>query len=129
MSLNKPNLIIVMPDELRQQAVGLDKTDPVITPNLDAFAAESLTLTNALSNCPICSPARAMLLTGKYPISNGVTDNCYSKTTEFGVELNEDEITLSDVLHDAGYSQGYIGKYHLDSPKEEDAEFTEGWRG
>jgi len=124
-----PNLIIVMPDELRQQAVGLNKTDPVITPNLDAFAAESLTLTNALSNCPICSPARAMLLTGKYPISNGVTDNCYSKTTDFDVTLSADEVTFSNVLRDAGYSQGYIGKYHLDSPNERDSEYTEGWRG
>jgi len=124
-----PNLIIVMPDELRQQAVGVTKSDPVITPNIDKFASESLSLTNALSNCPICSPARAMLFTGKYPISNGVIDNCYSAVAEYGIELKESEICLSDVLHDAGYSQGYIGKYHLDLPKVEEAQYTEGWRG
>lgn len=118
-----------MPDELRQQAVGLTKSDPVETPNIDAFAAESLTLTNTLSNCPICSPARAMLLTGKYPVSNGVVDNCYSKMAEFKIELKESERCLSDILHDEGYSQGYIGKYHLDLPREEDAPYTEGWRG
>ncbi len=124
-----PNLIIVMPDELRQQTVGATKTDPVITPNIDAFANESLTLANTLSNCPICSPARAMLFTGKYPVSNGVVDNCYSKVADYGIELKEDEVCFSDVLSVAGYSQGYIGKYHLDLPKEEDAKYTEGWRG
>lgn len=129
MKKKHPNLIIVMPDELRQQAVGFTKTDPVITPNIDKFASDSLTLTNALSNCPICSPARAMLFSGKYPISNGVIDNCYSKTIEFEIELNEDEVCLSDILSDSGYSLGYLGKYHLDLPKAEDADFTEGWRG
>ncbi len=124
-----PNLLIVMPDELRQHAVGLTKTDPVRTPNIDKFATESLTLTQALSNCPICSPARAMLFTGKYPLSNGVIDNCYSETRAFGVELSEDEVCFSDVLKSAGYNLGYIGKYHLDQPKAEDAEYTEGWRG
>lgn len=129
MSASLPNLIIVMPDELRQQAVGLTKTDPVITPNLDKFSKEALNLTNAISNCPICSPARAMLFTGKFPVSNGVTDNCYSKTTEFDIQLKETDRCLSDVLQDSGYSQGYIGKFHLDSPNEKDAEYTEGWRG
>lgn len=124
-----PNLIIVMPDELRQQTVGLLKTDPVVSPNIDAFSEESLTLSNALANCPICSPSRAMLFSGKFPISNGVTDNCYSKNIGYGVELKASEVCFSDVLHDAGYSQGYIGKYHLDLPNEDDVEFTEGWRG
>ena len=118
-----------MPDELRQQAVGMTKTDPVITPNIDTFAKESLTLSNTLSNCPICSPARAMLFSGKYPISNGVVDNCYSRVIDYSIELKEDERCLSDVLKDVGYSQGYIGKYHLDLPKEEEAKYTEGWRG
>lgn len=128
MKSNPPNLIIVMPDELRQQTVGLTKTDPVITPNIDAFAKDSLTLTNTLSNCPICSPARAMLFTGKYPVSNGVVDNCYSRVAEYNIELKETEVCFSDVLNVAGYSQGYIGKYHLDLPKEEEAKYTEGWR-
>ncbi len=124
-----PNIIIVMADELRSQAVGFTKTDPVYSPNIDEFAKESITLTNALSNCPICSPARAMLFSGKYPISNGVVDNCYSKTKEFGIELKEEEVCFSDILSESGYSLGYIGKYHLDSPDEKHVEFTEGWRG
>lgn len=124
-----PNIVIVMPDELRQQAVGLTKTDPVITPNIDAFSKEAATLTNALSNCPICSPARAMLFSGKYPVSNGVIDNCYSRTIEYGIELKKEEVCFSDVLSESGYDLGYIGKYHLDLPNPQEAEHTEGWRG
>lgn len=103
--------------------------DPVITPNLDQFASEGIVFTHAVSNSPVCSPYRAMLFSGKYPISNGVVSNCYSATIKNGIELKESERCLSDVLHDAGYNQGYIGKLHLDLPKEEHIPYTEGWRG
>lgn len=124
-----PNLVFVFPDELRQQAVGFMGADPVVTPNLDAFAGESLVLTHAVSNCPLCSPYRAMLLTGKYPSSNGVVTNCYSDTIPHAIELSASERCLSDVLRDAGYHQAYIGKLHLDLPKMENIQYTEGWRG
>ena len=99
--------------------------DPVITPNLDRFASESLVFTHAVSNYPVCSPYRGMLFSGKYPFSNHVVGNCNDQTAKFGAELSADEGCFSDVLHDAGYSQGYNGKLHLDLPKEEDAPFTE----
>ena len=70
-----PNIIYVFPDQYRNQALGIwsqngfqDKVnfkgDPVHTPNLDAFARESIVLTSAQSNCPLSSPHRGMLLTG-----------------------------------------------------------------
>jgi arylsulfatase A-like enzyme len=124
-----PNLLFVMADEFRQQAVGLMNQDPVFTPNLDQFGAQSLVLTQAVSNSPICSPYRGMLFTGKYPISNGVVNNCYSETIPYDIELKDDVRCLTDVLHDAGYHQGYIGKLHLHLPKEENIPYTEGWRG
>jgi len=129
MKKQSPNLVFVFPDELRQQAIGIMGQDPVVTPNLDKFGAESLVLTQAVSNCPICSPYRGMLFTGKYPLSNGVINNCYSDTIPYGIELKNSERCLTDVLHDAGYHQGYIGKYHLRLPKEENIPYTEGWRG
>jgi arylsulfatase A-like enzyme len=58
-----------------------------------------------------------MLLTGKYPISNGVVTNCCLEKLPYGVELKDTERWLTDVLHDAGYHQGYIGKFHLHLPK------------
>jgi uncharacterized sulfatase len=128
-SKSPPNVVFVFPDQFRQQAIGFMQQDPVITPNLDRFASESLVLTHAVSNYPVCSPYRAMLFTGKYPFSTGVIGNCYSGTIPYGVQLRASERCFSDVLHDVGYSLGYIGKFHLDLPREEDIPFTEGWRG
>jgi arylsulfatase A-like enzyme len=125
----RPNLVFVFADEFRQQSLGFMKQDPAITPNLDRLATESLVLTHAISNCPICSPYRAMLFTGKYPASNGVIANCYSDTISFGIELKDSERCLPDILHHCGYSQGYIGKLHLHLPKAEHIPYTEGWRG
>lgn len=121
----RPNLLFVFADEHRQQAMGFMDADPVLTPNLDRFAAGSMVLPNAVSNRPVCSPYRAMLMTGKYPFANGVVTNCCSAYTRFGVFLPESERCVSDVLHDAGYSLGYLGKWHLDAP---DAPDVEDWR-
>ncbi|MGD2122637.1 MAG: sulfatase, partial [Gemmatimonadota bacterium] len=111
-----PNLLFVFPDQMRGQALGFMGEDPVITPNLDRFAAEGVVFTEAVSNYPVCSPYRAMMLTGQYPHSNGVLANCNTNGAEHGYELAADARCWSDVLHDCGYSLGYIGKWHLDSP-------------
>jgi len=111
-----PNLLIVFPDQMRVQAQGFMQADPVLTPVIDRFAQESLVFTHAVSNYPVCSPFRAMLMTGKYPHNNGVLANCNTNGAEFGYELREEEICWSDILDQKGYSLGYIGKWHLDSP-------------
>lgn len=111
-----PNLVLVFPDQMRGQALGFMKEDPVLTPVLDRFASESVVFTQAVSNYPVCSPFRAMLMTGMYPHSSGVLSNCNSNGAVHGYELREKERCWSDVLHDEGYSLGYIGKWHLDSP-------------
>jgi len=116
----KPNLVLVFPDQMRGQAMGFLGEEPVHTPNLDAFAAQSLVLPQAISNMPVCSPFRAMLMTGCYPQSNGVLGNCCTKyrRAEQDCELRKSARCWSDVLKDAGYSLGYIGKWHLDMPRE-----------
>ncbi len=123
----QPNLLFVFPDELRQHALGCMNQDPVITPHLDCFATESLVLTHCVSNRPVCSPYRAMLLTGKYPHANGVLTNCNSDNMVYNNYLDASVTCLPDVLHDAGYSQGYIGKWHMDPPSDQH-EYTEGPR-
>lgn len=115
--LNKTNLVIVFPDQMRAHAMGFMNEDPVHTPALDNFAKESLVLTQAASNYPVCSPYRAMLMTGKYPFSNNVKNNCLSTTEPLGCELQKSDRCFSDVLKDKGYSLGYIGKWHLESPR------------
>ena len=112
----RPNLVFVFPDQMRGQAMGFLKEEPVITPRLDRFAEEALVLPQAVSNYPVCSPYRAMLMSGRYPHANKVTTNCNSGSAPYNCELQETDRCWSDVLKDAGYSLGYIGKWHLDSP-------------
>ena len=111
-----PNLLFVFPDQMRGQALGFLGEDPVFTPNLDRFAAEGMALTQAAVNYPVCSPYRAMMLTGNYAHTNGVLGNCNSASSPFGYELGESSQCWSDILKNRGYSLGYIGKWHLDSP-------------
>nr|WP_281068025.1 sulfatase [Arthrobacter stackebrandtii] len=95
--------------------------DPVSTPFLDAMASDGVSLTNAVSSYPVCSPHRAMMMSGQYPEANGVTHNVNSETAEWGVGLRPDAPSWAAVLRDAGYNTGYIGKWHLEAPVPEDA--------
>lgn len=123
--MKQPNIIYVFPDQYRQQAMGFWQkskykealrgvTDPVHTPNIDKFADESLVLTQAISTCPLCSPYRGMLFSGRFPEQNGVKSNCNNLRPD---SLKEDMVCMTDVFADQGYNVGYIGKYHLDKPE------------
>ncbi len=116
-SRKQPNLVFVFPDQMRGQAMGFMKEDPVLTPCLDRFATESVVFTQAVSNYPVCSPYRAMLMSGRMPHANKVLANCNSNGTKYGYELPQGARCWSDVLRDEGYSLGYIGKWHLDAPR------------
>lgn len=113
------NLLVIMLDEWRQAAAGFSGSDPVDTPNMDALASKGTVFTHAVSNYPVCSPHRAMLMSGMYPHANGVTANCNSLTTP-AQQLDPDLRCWSDVLSDLGYRCGYVGKWHLDAPSGQD---------
>ena len=85
----------------------------VITPNLDCLAGEGVLFDRAYSSCPLCSPNRACLLTGRAPGKTNVFTNC---KPDVDCHLREDTLCVSDVLKKEGYSTGYIGKWHLDKP-------------
>jgi arylsulfatase A-like enzyme len=112
----RPNILFVFPDQMRVQTLGFRGEEPVITPNLDSFAKESMVFSNAVSNSPVCSPFRAMLFSGKYPVSNGVITNTTSLVAKYDIQLKTNERTWSDILKTSGYSLGYIGKWHLEYP-------------
>lgn len=113
---SRPNLVFIMADQFRGDAMGCMGKEPVQTPNLDRLASEGILFTDAVSSYPVSSPARAMLMTGMYPAANGVTGNCNSQNTPYGVELSEEAVCWSDVLKEEGYRTVYIGKWHLDAP-------------
>ncbi|MEG1615417.1 MAG: sulfatase [Bacteroidales bacterium] len=113
-----PNLVFIMADQWRGDALGCLGIEPVRTPNLDKLASEGVLFTEAVSGYPVSSPARAMLMTGMYPMKNRVTSNCNSATAPYGVEMDEKAECWSDVLRKRGYDLGYLGKWHLDSPRQ-----------
>lgn len=113
---SSPNLIFIMADQWRGDALGCLGKEAVKTPHVDQLASEGVNFTNAVSSYPVSSPARGMLMTGMYPVHSKVTGNCNSATAPYGVELPESARCWSDVLKDQGYELGYIGKWHLDSP-------------
>jgi arylsulfatase A-like enzyme len=124
----RPNLLLVIADQWRAGCLGFLGEDPVHTPSLDRLAGRSRVLTQAVSNYPVCSPCRAMLMTGRYPYRNGVHLNVNSATAELGVGLRPETRCWSDALSEAGYALGYIGKWHLEAPVAADAAAGEGVR-
>ncbi|MFH6767506.1 sulfatase [Gaetbulibacter aquiaggeris] len=116
----KPNVLIIYPDQLRRYSAGfwsesqyindvVGKPDPVLTPNIDKIAKKGVVFTNAISNFPLCSPARGMLLSGMYPEQNGIWNNCRTGRTE---SLKDDIPTITDLFFQAGYNTAYFGKCH-----------------
>ena len=86
----KPNLVFIMADQWRGDALGCLGKEPVKTPCLDQLAREGVNFTNAVSSYPVSSPARGMLMTGMYPHKNKVTGNCNSANAPYGVELPQE---------------------------------------
>lgn len=101
----KPNVIYILADEWRAQATGYSGDPNVKTPVLNRLAGESVNFENTVSSCPVCCPYRASLMTGQYPLTNGVFIN--------DVPLKPKGITLGESFARAGYETGYIGKWHL----------------
>ena len=106
MSDGKPNVLYVFGDQWRAQATGYTGDPNVRTPNLDALSRESINFTNSVAGCPVCSPARACMVTGKYPLTHGIFMN--------DLYLKHDAVSIAEAYSGAGYDTAYIGKWHLD---------------
>ena len=104
----QPNLLYVFADQMRAHDCGFMGNEQVRTPTMDRMARRGVVFENAVSSCPVCTPYRASLLTGRYPLA--------CRTAMNDVRLPVDELCIAEVLGDAGYETGYIGKWHLDGP-------------
>lgn len=102
----KPNIVYILTDQWRGSALGYAGNLDVKTPNLDAFAKESVNFTNTVSVTPVCTPHRAALLTGKFPTTTGMFLN--------DIYLPADELTMAEIFKNQGYNTAYWGKWHLD---------------
>ena len=101
----RPNVVVLFPDQLRAQSLPLFGETQIDTPHINRLASEGTLLTQAVSNCPVCTPARAMLLTGRYPQTTGHLIN----TTR----TRHSEISIGDAFAHQGYKTAWVGKWHL----------------
>ncbi len=117
---DRPNVIFIFPDQYRNSSLGIwsqpgyqahlpGEADPVSTPALDKMAAEGVVFNRAVSNFPLCSPYRAMLVSGRYPNQNGVEANCRK---DRDASLKSDATCVTDVFAAQGYQVSYFGKVH-----------------
>ena len=106
---DKPNILIIVGDDMGYADVGFHGAKDIPTPNLDALAADGVRFTNGYVSGPYCSPTRAGLLTGRYQNRFGHEFNPGGGVQ--GLPLSEQ--TLADRLRTAGYSTGLVGKWHL----------------
>ena len=105
MSQTQPNILILYPDQMRADVMACAGNPVIKTPFLDQLANEGVQFNNAHVSYPLCCPFRASLMTGKYAQSHGITQN------HFPIDTNQD--FLANLLKDAGYQTGYVGKWHL----------------
>ena len=115
----QPNILLIYTDDLGYGDLGSYGHPVLQTPNIDALASDGLRLTSAYSPSALCSPSRAGLLTGRNPYRTGIKSWI---PNDSGVYLRDAEITLAEVLRDAGYTTAHIGKWHLNSDLGSDSE-------
>ena len=103
--MKRPNIVVVLVDQMRRDAMSGAGDPNVRTPNLDRLSAEGVTFDNAVSTFPACVPFRFSLVTGEYAHSRNVP--------ALGYRLSPAERTLGEAVQAEGYATAYIGKWHL----------------
>ncbi len=119
------NFVFILADDLGWRDLSSYGSPFYETPHLDRLAATGMRFSNAYAACPVCSPTRASILTGKYPVRTGVTDYIGARHSEawprntrllpapYEGQLAHAEVTIAEVLKEAGYATFFAGKWHL----------------
>lgn len=121
---SKPNIIIILCDDLGRGDLGCYGNQVIQTPNLDRMASNGIIFTDCYSSSPVCSPSRAGLLTGRNPNRTGVYD-----WISGAMYLKGEEVTIAEQLKKAGYQTGVFGKWHLNSKFNSNEQPTPGDQG
>ena len=100
-----PNIVFIFADQLRASALPIYGEHQIETPHIDRLAREGTVADHMIAGCPVCTPSRAMLLTGRYPQTTGHLMN--------SVRTRHSELSIADALSRAGYRCGWVGKWHL----------------
>ncbi|TDI45016.1 MAG: arylsulfatase [Acidobacteria bacterium] len=108
--MRPPNIVIIFTDDQGYADVGVYGAVGFETPHLDQMAAEGIRFTNFLVSSPACSPSRAALLTGSYPVRVGIPNVLFP---HHNIGLAPEEITIAELLKEKGYATAVFGKWHL----------------
>ena len=106
---SRPNIVVVVADDMGYGDLGLFNDGRSSTPHLNALAEEGVCLTQHYSASPVCAPARAGLLTGRYPHRTGAIDTLHGRGLD---RIALSELTVADLFRSTGYRTGLIGKWH-----------------
>jgi len=118
---SRPNVLFVLADQWRAQALHCAGDPNIKTPHIDELARRGVRFTHCYSNSPLCTPFRSMLMSGRYTARTGVWKN--------NILLPPDELCIAESFGQAGYRTGYIGKWHLDgAAKPGSVRHRQGWR-
>ena len=119
-SAPRPNVVFILADDLGYMDIGANNPKTFYeTPNIDGLAARGMRFTAGYAACPVCSPTRASIMTGKFPVRTGITDFIGGRRPgKLLPAPNQDhlaleEVTLAETLRDAGYTNFFAGKWHL----------------
>lgn len=116
----KPNFVFFLIDDLGWADLGCYGSTFYETPHIDRLAAEGMRFTEAYAACPVCSPTRASIMTGKYPARLGITQwiGGPNEPTPYRHYMPLEEVTIAEALKEAGYATGFVGKWHLSTRDE-----------
>jgi arylsulfatase A len=121
-----PNFVFVLADDLGWSQLGCYGSSYYESPNIDRLATQGMTFTDAYAACPVCSPTRASIMTGKYPARLHLTDfidggnppkNSPLAHPDWRKHLPLEEITIAEALKQEGYRTAFFGKWHLSEEK------------
>ena len=106
----QPNFVVIFADDLGYGDIGAFGSTTINTPNIDRMATEGAKFDQFYAASPVCTPSRAALLTGRYPIRQGIHKVFYPESLQ---GMDPEEITISEMLKTVGYTTGLVGKWHL----------------
>jgi len=109
----KPNVVIILTDDLGYGEISCYNINQVKTPNIDRLATEGVRFTDFYAPTPYCAPSRASLLTGRFPLRHGMVQNPAPDAGINNIGLNAGEVTMGELFQGAGYHTKCIGKWHL----------------